>query len=194
MITNEQMVKKIASIKTFTEGKEDLITLEIGSWIGHGTSILALSSKEVVCVDWWKGSVGVENEQMRYPAVSPVIFALFQYNLTRVWDKIHPMIGDHRSTLPLLRDKTFDLVCVDGDHRYSEVAFDIKEARRVVKPGGLIFGHDYEINPAGVSEEALQAHKEEDAIDGTYAGVILSVREAFGGDFEYGDGYWWVNK
>lgn len=36
-----------------------------------------------------------------------------------------------------------DMVFIDGDHRYKEVVKDIKKAYELLKPGGLISGHDY---------------------------------------------------
>lgn len=36
-----------------------------------------------------------------------------------------------------------DVIYIDGDHRYEAVAADLEAARRSVKPGGWICGHDY---------------------------------------------------
>jgi len=43
---------------------------------------------------------------------------------------------------------SLDAVYIDGDHSYEGCARDLEEALRLVKPGGYIMGHDYEINPA----------------------------------------------
>lgn len=40
-----------------------------------------------------------------------------------------------------------DLVYVDGDHTYEGIKRDLEWARRHVKPGGWICGHDYGTNP-----------------------------------------------
>jgi predicted O-methyltransferase YrrM len=37
-----------------------------------------------------------------------------------------------------------DMVFIDGDHRYETVVKDIKKAFELLKPGGLICGHDYD--------------------------------------------------
>lgn len=39
--------------------------------------------------------------------------------------------------------RTVDLVYLDGDHRYRKVAEDIRVWWPLVKPGGLLCGHDY---------------------------------------------------
>jgi len=70
-----------------------------------------------------------------------------------------------------------DFVYIDGNHQYNAVTFDINEARKVVRVGGIIGGHDYrEIN-----------------------GVGKAVREAFGDDFYHGgkerlSDWWTIHK
>jgi len=43
---------------------------------------------------------------------------------------------------------SFDMVYVDGDHGYHGVREDFVNCWRVLKNGGWLMGHDYEINPA----------------------------------------------
>ncbi len=40
-------------------------------------------------------------------------------------------------------DETFDFVYIDANHRYSEVAADVRAWYPKVKPGGVLCGHDY---------------------------------------------------
>lgn len=42
----------------------------------------------------------------------------------------------------------FDAIYVDGDHGYHGVREDLMNCWRVLKDGGWLMGHDYEINPA----------------------------------------------
>lgn len=42
---------------------------------------------------------------------------------------------------------SLDAVYIDGDHSESAVKSDLELARKAVKEGGWIFGHDYEIHP-----------------------------------------------
>ena len=44
-------------------------------------------------------------------------------------------------------DDSLDFVFVDGNHSYDFVLEDIREWYRKVKPGGIIAGHDYKIDP-----------------------------------------------
>lgn len=40
-------------------------------------------------------------------------------------------------------DTKFDLIYIDGDHLYDSVVRDIRSSLKIIKPGGLITGHDY---------------------------------------------------
>ena len=44
--------------------------------------------------------------------------------------------------LPLLKDQSFDLIYIDGSHYYLDAKRDMREAKRLLKPGGLICGDD----------------------------------------------------
>lgn len=44
-------------------------------------------------------------------------------------------------------DDSLDFVFVDGNHSYSYVLEDITEWYKKVKPGGIIAGHDYKVDP-----------------------------------------------
>ena len=45
--------------------------------------------------------------------------------------------------LSLLPDSHLDFIYIDGDHRYEGCCADLKLARKKVKRGGVIAGHDY---------------------------------------------------
>ena len=40
-------------------------------------------------------------------------------------------------------DKRFDLIYIDGDHKYNSVKNDIISSLKIIKPGGILSGHDY---------------------------------------------------
>lgn len=42
---------------------------------------------------------------------------------------------------------TLDFVFIDGNHSYDYVLEDITEWYEKVKPGGIIYGHDYKVDP-----------------------------------------------
>lgn len=63
-----------------------------------------------------------------------------------------------------------DFVYIDGDHRYESVKMDIDLYRKLIKPGGIIAGHDYNT---------------------TWNSVVRAVNEAFGQpDMRFDDDSW----
>ena len=46
--------------------------------------------------------------------------------------------------------KKVDFIYIDGDHCFEAVDFDIEHAKKIIKKGGLIGGHDYHPGFAGV--------------------------------------------
>jgi hypothetical protein len=51
--------------------------------------------------------------------------------------------GFSKDQLPLLPDHCCDWAYIDGDHRKDACLYDLTECNRIVKPGGIIMGHDY---------------------------------------------------
>lgn len=65
---------------------------------------------------------------------------------------------------------TIDFVFIDGNHEYPFVYQDIVEWTKIVKPGGIVAGHDYKEDPNrkyGVIE-AVNKYVEENNIDPLY--------------------------
>lgn len=63
-------------------------------------------------------------------------------------------------------DNHFDFVFIDGNHSYSYVLEDITEWTKKVKPGGIVAGHDYKVDPTndyGVIE-AVQKYTKDNHI------------------------------
>lgn len=52
----------------------------------------------------------------------------------------------------VLPDDTLDFIYIDGDHSYAGVKLDLESARRKVKAGGMICGHDYTPRFQGVMD------------------------------------------
>ena len=45
-----------------------------------------------------------------------------------------------------ITEATYDIIYIDGDHSYDGVKHDLINSFRVIKNGGYIMGHDYEMN------------------------------------------------
>lgn len=63
--------------------------------------------------------------------------------------------------LKSLSDNTLDWVYLDADHTYSNTRVELDELHRVVKPNGLIMGHDFTVKPnawgTGVPRAVLES-------------------------------------
>ena len=122
--------------------------MEIGVWKGLSTSIWAKVIKplggHIYVVDNWKGIPDSPQE-----ANSEDVYSIFKANLIilDLWDIVHPLVMDSVVAANLVKDKFFDLVYIDADHRYEAISADIKAWYPKVKIGGILAGHDYRAHP-----------------------------------------------
>ena len=182
--------------------KPGLRILEIGSWMGCGsTSLFARCVKEqggvLYCVDTWGGRGG---------SLSPVnslewrgelfdIFSMFQERMRMVGtrDVVHPLVMSSDAALAVLKDEWFDLIFIDGDHTYPQVKKDIVASFGKLKTGGIFCGDDCEGRLQDFDPEFVDKHCQIDYVKGVHYGVVRAVGECFD---EYGleHGLWYVQK
>lgn len=122
--------------------------VEVGCWRGRSTACLGVeiinAQKDVVlyCVDTW--AYYPETEQ---PALSQTDFDGVYREFTRnvrpfehfLWIMRQPSIKAAAEFSP----ESVDFVFIDANHKYENVLADIRAWLPVVKPGGVIAGHDY---------------------------------------------------
>ena len=63
-----------------------------------------------------------------------------------------------------------DFIYIDGNHAYKAVKFDILEARKIVKIGGILGGHDYRLSDS----------------------VSRAVDDSYRKNLQFEDRDWWV--
>lgn len=116
--------------------------IEFGTF--HGRSARALAdnmdaSGNLWCVDPWAGEYkGVD------PPINTFCYPEFVNNLKDHISagRVIPVRGySYNFKLPF----QVDMIFIDGDHRYEYVLKDIDKAIELVKPGGIISGHDYDM-------------------------------------------------
>lgn len=118
------------------------LIVEFGSFCGRSTRALADNCKgRVWAVDPWAGFYPNEaGRQM--DGVNTYVYPEFCRNLADhiKSGRVVPYRGFSQSfRLPY----QVDMVFIDGDHRYETVLKDIDKAFELVRPGGIIAGHDY---------------------------------------------------
>jgi hypothetical protein len=118
------------------------LIVEFGSYYGRSTRALGDNCKgRVWAVDPWNGE---------YPNV--IGNAIVEIN-TFCYPQFCKNLGDLISSGRVVPHRGFswgfhlpyqvDMVFIDGDHRYETVLRDIDKAFELLRPGGLISGHDY---------------------------------------------------
>lgn len=180
-ITDEQKIV----LQTLAEsvGKPSLNFLEVGSWLGESTLVLAEIAKrhfgKLYCVDWWKGNVGTELESI---ASKEDIFALFWQRIRQEGfeDVVVPIRSSSDVAAEVLKDQAFDFIFIDGDHRYEQTVRDVRNYASLVKSdGGILCGHDCEGYISDFDESFLIQGKDIDCHETVHCGVVLAVGSTF---------------
>ena len=128
--------------------------IEVGCWMGRSTRALADATAGTVwCVDSWTGTQGSQIAKTKRGTLiatnqmlKPGIFAAFVANLSDHISTGHVQVLPARSmfSVQILRCLApFDVVFLDGDHAYASIAREITDFRPLVRPGGILAGHDY---------------------------------------------------
>ena len=157
-------------VSSFPRRRLLLEILEIGSWAGASTITWTLALREagregkVTCVDPWEAYFEVDKDsgqhyrQMNAAATGGLITRLFKHNLRAagVAEMVEVRRGTSRNILPAFPESSFDIIYIDGSHRFEDVTFDIREAKRLLRDGGVICGDDLEVEASALSEDELQ--------------------------------------
>ncbi len=157
--------------------------LEVGSWCGDSAVLLGRVAQEhgghLFCVDWWKGSPGTELAGI---ASREDVFAFFWGRIRQegLEDTVIPIRARSSDIAQVLRAGQFDLVFIDGDHRYESVLWDIREYSSLVRrDGGIFCGDDCVGRLSDFTPEFLQAGKGVNFHESVHCGVVLAVGESF---------------
>lgn len=102
----------------------------------------------------------------------------------------------------LIDGKKFDVIYIDGDHRYEAVVGDILMAKKLLASGGILCGDDLEKQVHEVDLDILQKGVEEGRdtiVSGEkgysfHPGVTLAVHEAIGEVSSYAGLWFMVNQ
>ncbi|HDZ28026.1 MAG TPA: class I SAM-dependent methyltransferase, partial [Candidatus Aminicenantes bacterium] len=129
-------------------GEEKSICLEIGSGIGCSGIIIATAIKEkvgkLISIDSFLAPPDKSSSLWGERPWGPEVF---RNNLKRF--DIDPIliIGNSTEIVPLFKDKSFDLIWIDGCHEYESVKKDILNSIPKLKEDGILCGHDFRSAP-----------------------------------------------
>lgn len=115
--------------------------VEIGSYSGEGTVVLADHFKEVLAVDPWENGYD-PNDVASHQCPMEDVFNAFTER-TKIKGNINFSRGKSLDALEFVADGSLDLVYVDGDHRYEGALADIKGWLPKLRKSGCMTGHDF---------------------------------------------------
>ena len=143
-------VLHLLASKTWASAGRPLLMAEIGSFTGASALALAEYCERLYCVDTWDGSDNPDDPINELYAIHKGdVWTAFWENVKHLDPICFPLKKTSLRAAEFLtqsRDR-FDLVFLDGDHRYESVASDIKAWLPLVSPGGILCGHDYDQRP-----------------------------------------------
>lgn len=124
--------------------------IEIGCWQGRSTRALADHTSGVVyAIDTWQGSDRIMGHLARLGGPEK-LYEVFEANLKDHLDagKVKLWRGESLadSTLSIMSSvvcRSADFVFLDGDHSAETVAAEIAAYQPLIRPGGILAGHDY---------------------------------------------------
>ena len=171
--------------------KPNMAVAEIGTYDGATSKYTAPIVKEekgtYIAVDWFKGnetiSAGTPGKSHGYDEKQhDVVLDMFKTNLIAVDCLDIVTIHDMPSleAAKLIPDQSLDICFIDADHRYKAVKADILAYIPKVKLGGILCGHDFDIDGVSFFNQFTSEELEKDAARGVHAGVIQAVGEIIG--------------
>lgn len=150
------------------------VTVEVGSWKGRSTKALAgWTAGRVFAADHWRGTEAERYGPHKEATLDgDLVMDAFRKNLAPelAAGKVVPVRGDHAEVwkdVRVLVPNGADLVFLDGDHSYGGVKRDIENFWPLVRPGGVLAGHDYSTAFGGVMQavhERFKVHHHFDSI------------------------------
>ena len=155
--------------------------VDVGTYLGGSAEALLSgmpSDGRLITIDTFQGVKGSPSGTIRRDL-------MLRYALERLEpfaDRLIVMVGDSRACANALPAHSADLVFLDAAHDYQNVKRDIAAWLPIVKPDGLMTGHDFDrltADPLTLDELKRRSELEWDARSGVHCGVIRAVYESF---------------
>ncbi|MEX1109122.1 MAG: class I SAM-dependent methyltransferase [Dongiaceae bacterium] len=136
---------------------------EIGTWKGASALHMAylanqygIEDCEIVCIDTWLGSIEhwfFRDRPDYFPSLKlkqgyPTLYMTFLANVIEAGatERIvpFPVASTAAARFLAAHNILFDLIYIDAAHQYEEVKLDLDLFWPLVRPGGVMFGDDYD--------------------------------------------------
>jgi hypothetical protein len=133
--------------------KPDGIAVEVGSWKGLSSYVIASVCKEkgatLYAVDTWAGVEDPSSYKNDPSGVNNYSEALNDPNFVEIFKKnmgdlpVVVLKGDSQQLYKEFIDDSVDMVFLDGNHNSPVIDNDIKNFLGKIRPKGLLCGHDH---------------------------------------------------
>jgi predicted O-methyltransferase YrrM len=129
-------------------------SLEVGSWKGISTAIIARHSDILYCVDTWKGGTEPEATGMAQEAEEVDVFQVFEHNLRVMGlrDKVQVLYMNSEHAQKVINKGIFNFIYIDAGHGLEDILMDLNW-EDYLAPGGIIAGHDFDDGHWHVKEQ-----------------------------------------
>ena len=128
--------------------KPGMIVAEVGVWKGEATmgyaDIIAQNNGTLIVVDTFCGAPTVCGPHAYNLINSADVCCQFISNVVRMVPNLVMIKADSLHAISMLQKHILDFCFIDADHRYSVVKKDIENYVQLIKPGGILSGHDLE--------------------------------------------------
>ncbi|KAI3444359.1 hypothetical protein Pfo_001024 [Paulownia fortunei] len=132
------------------------IIIEVGTFLGASalhmaelTQKLGLHDTQIVCIDDFRGWPGFQEKFKDMKMVNGDVLLMYQF----MQNVVHLKATDSIVFMPFSTGSALEKLCewgvfgdlveVDAGHDFHSAWSDINKAYKVLRPGGVIFGHDY---------------------------------------------------
>lgn len=180
------------------------VAYNIGTHTGASAETI-LSTMDGTCIscdtydkelqDWWSA------------AANPI--AALNVYMARVkpfGSRAQLFVGKSLDLAALVKPESADFVFIDADHSYEGIVADIAAWRKIVKPGGILAGHDFDKRMLDWPQEKIHDYRDvgmirenvgNDIVKGEiiHCGVFVAVKETFPDAKLWPDAdstVWWV--
>ena len=156
------MAKEILDVFDKLPKKKDLLMIEVGTWKGRSAisfgKHLEQFNGQLLCIDTWLGAPEFWTKQglqdvnrglsLKLKHGYPTVYYTFLNNvhLNNLQNTIIPFPISANEAVEVLKSYNCnaDLIYIDASHEECAVYQDITNYWQLLKPGGILFGDDYQ--------------------------------------------------
>jgi hypothetical protein len=146
-------------LRAMAVGKKNI--LEVGSWKGRSSAAIAEGMDQGVvltCLDTWRGSDNETLHDFAKGESDPVWNEFLENHFVRIAQgSVRTVRMKSLDGMQLMHEKgeMFDYIFIDADHSFEACRSDIEAATKLLAPGGLLCGHDFDW--PGVNQAVCEA-------------------------------------